>query len=80
MYRWQFARGEERLEVACNGSLVIESESLMRAAALGAAGVAMMAESDVVADIAGGRLVRALADWCPPLFGDHLYHSSSRLP
>lgn len=80
LYRWQFARGGERLEVACDGPLVLNSEALIRAAALDGAGVAMVAEEDVSEDVVAGRLVRVLEDWCPPMFGFFLYHPSSRLP
>ena len=30
--------------------------------------------------IRAGRLVRALADWCPPFPGFHLYYPSRRQP
>ena len=80
LYRWRFARGGERVEVACEGPLTVNSEPLMRAAALAGVGVAMMAEEDVAADLAAGRLRRVLAEWCPPLFGFFLYHPSHRLP
>ena len=30
--------------------------------------------------IAEGRLVRVLADWCPPFPGYHLYYPSRRQP
>ena len=37
--------------------------------------------SEIVADaLAGGRLVRVLADWCPPFAGYHLYYPSRRQP
>ena len=80
IYRWQFARGQERLEVACEGPLTVNSEPLIRQAALDGIGVAMLAEDDVADDIAAGRLQRVLADWCPPMFGFFLYHASQRRP
>ena len=80
LYRWQFARHDERLEVACEGPLILDADALMRAAALDGAGIAMVAEEDVADDVHTGRLVRVLDDWCPPMFGFFLYHPSSRLP
>ncbi len=80
IYRWQFARGQERLEVACEGPLTVNSEFLIRRAALDGIGVAMLAEDDVADDIAAGRLERVLEDWCPPIFGFFLYHASQRTP
>ena len=80
LYRWRFVKGDDRLEVACEGPLILNSEPLMRMAALDGAGVAMLAEDDIAADLAHGRLERVLEDWCPPVFGYHLYHSSKKLP
>ena len=47
--------------------LILVSEALMRTVALDGAGVAMLAEDDVAADLTAGRLVRTLEDWCPLL-------------
>ena len=80
IHRWRFERDEERLEVACEGPLILNSEVMMRQAALAGVGVALMAEDDVAADIAAGRLRRVLDDWCPPMFAFFLYHPSHRLP
>ncbi|MGO4706496.1 hypothetical protein AB4072_12070 [Microvirga sp. 2MCAF38] len=30
-------------------------------------------------DIADGRLIHVLADWCPPFSGYHLYYPSRRV-
>jgi DNA-binding transcriptional LysR family regulator len=30
--------------------------------------------------LANGRLIRVLADWCPPFSGYHLYYPSRRQP
>jgi len=80
IYRWRFVRGDEEVAIACNGPLIVNSEPLMRRAALDGVGVAMLAEDDVADDIAAGRLVRVVEDWCPPMFGFFLYHPSHRLP
>jgi len=32
----------------------------------------------VQTDLAEGRLIRVLADWCPPFSGYHLYYPSRR--
>jgi len=37
-------------------------------------------EDHVEADLAAGRLVRVLEDWCPPFPGYHLYYPSRRQP
>jgi DNA-binding transcriptional LysR family regulator len=80
IHRWRLVRGDEEVEIACEGPLIVNSERLMHRAALDGVGVAMLAEDDVTDDIAAGRLVRVLHEWCPPIFGFFLYHPSHRLP
>jgi DNA-binding transcriptional LysR family regulator len=49
-------------------------------ATLAGFGLAYLPEDDVEGYIADGRLVRVLADWCPPYPGYHLYYPSRRQP
>lgn len=80
IHRWRFVRGAEEVVVACQGPLVVNSEVLMHRAALDGVGIAMLAEDDVVDDLAAGRLLRVLDDWCPPIYAFFLYHPSHKLP
>jgi len=80
LHRWRFARNGETTEVACSGPLILDTEWLMRRAALDGAGVVMLAEGDVANEVASGRLQLVLEDWCPPMFAYYLYHPSHRLP
>ena len=41
-------------------------------------GLAYLPEDQVRSEIAEGRLIRMLDDWCPPLSGYHLYYPSRR--
>jgi DNA-binding transcriptional LysR family regulator len=78
LYRWSFARGAETLEVAVEGSLTLNDTRLIRAAALAGAGLACILQDSVAEDIAAGKLVRVLEDWCPPYVGFYLYHPGRR--
>jgi DNA-binding transcriptional LysR family regulator len=49
-------------------------------AALAGTGLAYLPEDDVQPHLADGRLIRVLADWCPPYPGYHLYYPSRRQP
>jgi DNA-binding transcriptional LysR family regulator len=49
-------------------------------AAPGWLGVAYLPKARVRADLDGGRLVRVLVDWCPPLPGYLLHYPSRRQP
>jgi DNA-binding transcriptional LysR family regulator len=52
----------------------------MLEAALAGLGLAYVTEDSVQGHLAEGRLIRALADWCPPYPGYHLYYPSRRQP
>ena len=78
--RWHFVRGDESIDIVSTGPLIINSEPMIRQAALDGIGIAMMAEDEAAEDIAAGRLHRVLEDWCPPIYGFFLYHPSQRLP
>jgi DNA-binding transcriptional LysR family regulator len=41
-------------------------------------GLGLVPEDVVRDDVAAGRLVRVLADWCAPFAGYHLYYPSRR--
>ena len=43
-------------------------------------GLAYLPEDEVNADVAQGRLIRVLEDWCAPFSGYHLYYPSRRQP
>ena len=60
--------------------LVFNTVTMMLNIALGGLGLAHLPEDVVRTHIAEGRLVQALADWCPPVSGYHLYYPSRRQP
>ncbi len=77
-YAWEFERGGRELKVRVQGPLAFNAPHLAIKTAISGAGLAFLLEDHVREDIAEGRLVRALADWCPPFAGYHLYYPSSR--
>ncbi len=66
------------LRVHVDGQLVFNNTSLILDTALAGFGLAYLPEDQVRAHLADGRLVRVLADWCPPFSGYHLYYPSRR--
>jgi DNA-binding transcriptional LysR family regulator len=78
LYRWQFARAGEVIDVAVEGSLTLNDTDLVRTAALDGAGLACTLENGVEDDVAAGRLVRVLEDWCQPFSGFFLYYPGRR--
>jgi DNA-binding transcriptional LysR family regulator len=49
-------------------------------AVLAGFGLAYLPEDQVKTELADGRLIRVLADWCAPFPGYHLYYPSRRQP
>jgi DNA-binding transcriptional LysR family regulator len=78
LYAWEFEKAGREVKVHVEGQLVFNNIALRLNAALAGLGLAYLPEDQVQADIAAGRLVRVLADWCPPFSGYHLYYPSRR--
>jgi DNA-binding transcriptional LysR family regulator len=80
IYAWEFEKAGRELKVRVEGQLVFNDIGLRLKAALAGFGVAYLPEDQVQAHLAGGELIRVLADWCPPFPGYHLYYPSRRQP
>ncbi len=73
---WIFARDGQPIEVAVEGSLIVNDIQLLVSATLGGVGVSYIAEPVVAQDLAQGRLVNVLGGWHGNLPGMFLYHPS----
>lgn len=80
LYAWEFEKKGRALNVRVDGQLTFNTASLMLKAALEGHGLVYLTEGQVAPYIADGRLTRALADWCEPFSGYHLYYPSRRQP
>lgn len=78
LYRWEFEREGERLEVGVDGPVITSELELLTRAALDGAGVAYLFAGQVREHIAAGRLVRLMPDWTPAFPGFFLYYPSRR--
>jgi DNA-binding transcriptional LysR family regulator len=78
IYAWEFERDGRVVKARVEGRLVFNNLALRIAAALGGFGLAYVPEDMVRGDVAAGRLVRVLEDWCPAYAGYHLYYPSRR--
>jgi hypothetical protein len=78
IYAWEFEKGGRELKARVDGQLVFNNIALRLNAVLAGFGLAYLPEDQVEAYIAEGRLIRVLADWCPPFSGYHLYYPSRR--
>jgi len=80
IYAWEFEKRGRAMKVRVDGQLVLNTGLLRMNAVLAGLGLAYIPEDLVKRDIADGRLIRVLADWCAPFAGYHLYYPSRRQP
>lgn len=78
LYHWQFRKGEVARALDVQGPLTVDDQRLALGAALGGVGWAYVYEAMAAPALAAGQLVQALADWCPPEPGFHLYYPGRR--
>jgi len=80
IYAWEFEKNGREVKVHVEGRLVFNNLALRLNAAMAGLGLAYLPEDQVLTHIAAGRLIRVLAEWCPPFSGYHLYFPSRRQP
>jgi DNA-binding transcriptional LysR family regulator len=80
LYVWDFARGNDKVNVRVDGPLVFNTTDPQVDAALEGLGIALLPEDEVAEHLESGRLVRAMEAWCPKFPGYHLYYPSRRQP
>jgi DNA-binding transcriptional LysR family regulator len=76
--RWEFSRGDEEIELAVNGRMIVNDSAALVQTALDGIGIAYMINGYIERFIEDGRLVRLLADWSPSLSGLTLYYADRR--
>ena len=80
LYAWEFEKAGRAMNVRVDGQLVFGTAALILTAARAGFGLGYLPEEQVRDDLKSGRLIRVLADWCPPFSGYHLYYPSRRQP
>lgn len=78
LYRWEFERGEEQLEMDVPGSLIVDEATVGLAAVKDGAGLMYVSEPLVREPLEKGELRTVLDDWAPLGPGFHIYYSSRR--
>jgi DNA-binding transcriptional LysR family regulator len=78
IYRWEFERGEEQLEIDVPGALIVDQGEVGLAAVKQGAGLMYVAEPMVRDLLDDGVLRTVLDDWAPVGPGFHVYYSGRR--
>lgn len=75
---WDLRRDEQNVNVRVQGQWTFNSSIAMHRAVLAGAGLAYLLEDMVLEDIAAGRLMRVMNDWCDVFDGFYAYYPSRR--
>jgi len=78
VYRWEFERGDQHLEIAAPGSVIVDDGRLGLAAVERGAGLMYVSSPMAARGLANGTLRTVLDDWSPKGPGFHIYYSSRR--
>lgn len=78
IYRWEFDRGDEAIELAVPGTILVDGTPLALAMAEAGGGLFYMLERRAAPSVASGSLEVVLEDWLSTGSGFHIYYSSRR--
>jgi DNA-binding transcriptional LysR family regulator len=78
VYRWEFERGGDAIELNVPGALIVDQGQVGLAAVKDGAALMYVAEPMVRRDLTDGALRSVLDDWTPLGPGFHIYYSSRR--
>lgn len=78
LYRWEFARHGEALDIDVPGALTLNGIGLMVEAAVAGHGIAYVPDISVADHLAQERLVALMPDWCQPSSALALYYPGHR--
>lgn len=78
LYAWELDKDDRELKIRVDGQIVLNDVGLIVTAAVDGFGIAFLPEDHFREELADGRLLRVLEDWCPPFPGYQLYYPSRR--
>ncbi len=76
--RWKFEKGNEEIELAVSGRLIVNDSAALVQCAIDGVGIAYMINGYIESLLDSGRLVRVLSEWSPSLPGFTLYYPDRR--
>jgi DNA-binding transcriptional LysR family regulator len=74
LFDWEFEHAGREFAMTVDGPLTLDAPEFMVRAALDGLGLAYVALFDAEPYLRSGKLVRVLADWCPPTARLQLYY------
>jgi DNA-binding transcriptional LysR family regulator len=78
IFRWEFERDGEVIELDVQGPVTLGDQRLVLEAVLNGVGLGYVFEGLAQSEIDNGRVIRVLDDWCTPFPGFMLYYPRQR--
>lgn len=78
IYAWEFAKDGQEIKVRVDGQVTFNSLRQRIDAASEGLGLTFVPEDAIRVEMANGRLVTVLDEWCPPLSGYYLYYPNRK--
>ncbi|HEX4501533.1 MAG TPA: LysR family transcriptional regulator [Scandinavium sp.] len=78
VYQWELERHQQKFSVNVPPRIVLNEMRAIRRAALSGIGLAFISDWFVDEDVAAGRLVSVMEEWCQPFGGLRLYYPGRR--
>lgn len=78
LYHWELERHQQKFAINVPPRIVLNEMQAMRRAALSGIAIAFISDWFVQEDLAAGRLVAVLDEWCPTFGGLQLYYPGRR--
>jgi DNA-binding transcriptional LysR family regulator len=78
VYHWELERHQQKFSVNVPPRIVLNEMRAIRRAALSGIGLAFISDWFVDEDVAAGRLVSVMEEWCQPFGGLRLYYPGRR--
>ncbi|MFK3705427.1 DNA-binding transcriptional LysR family regulator [Raoultella sp. BIGb0138] len=76
---WAFKHEGHEVKRRTTGQLIVNDGVLAAATVRAGAGLGMLMEHEVAEELADGRLISVLDEWCPAFPGCHLYYPNRRV-
>ncbi len=78
LYRWELEKDGRAVALDVKGRVTLGDQALALRAALDGLGIAFVVADVALEDVAAGRLLRVMDDWCPDFPGLMLYYPRQR--
>ena len=78
LYHWELERHQQKITVNLTPRIILSEMRAIHLAARAGVGLAFIADGFIRDDLANGKLISVMEEWCPSFGGLHLYYPGRR--